>query len=137
MTADTVLSAPLHAAQDEGVVGELKARFSADALTVQTTRTGMPVVWVPREKLKEVLTYLRNLPRPYVMLYDLHGMDERLRTQRRGLPPADFTVFYQLMSIERNSDVMIKVALSMNDLTLPTVTDIWPCLLYTSPSPRD
>ena len=126
MTADTVLSAPLHAAQDEGVVGELKARFSADALTVQTTRTGMPVVWVPREKLKEVLTYLRNLPRPYVMLYDLHGMDERLRTQRRGLPPADFTVFYQLMSIERNSDVMIKVALSMNDLTLPTVTDIWP-----------
>lgn len=126
MTADTVLSAPLHAAQDEGVVGELKARFSADALTVQTTRTGMPVVWVPREKLKEVLTYLRNLPRPYVMLYDLHGMDERLRTQRRGLPPADFTVFYQLMSIERNSDVMVKVALSMNDLTLPTVTDIWP-----------
>lgn len=126
MTADTALSAPLHAAQDEGVVGELKARFSADALTVQTTRTGMPVVWVPREKLKEVLTYLRNLPRPYVMLYDLHGMDERLRTQRRGLPPADFTVFYQLMSIERNSDVMIKVALSMNDLTLPTVTDIWP-----------
>ncbi|MBA1246802.1 NADH-quinone oxidoreductase subunit C/D [Pseudomonas luteola] len=126
MTADTVLSAPLHAAQDEGVVGELKARFSADALTVQTTRTGMPVVWVPREKLKEVLTYLRNLPRPYVMLYDLHGMDERLRTQRRGLPPADFTVFYQLMSIERNSDVMIKVALSMNDLNLPTVTDIWP-----------
>ncbi|MBW5413754.1 NADH-quinone oxidoreductase subunit C/D [Pseudomonas sp. MAG002Y] len=126
MTADTVLSAPLHAAQDEGVVGELKARFSADALTIQTTRTGMPVVWVPREKLKEVLTYLRNLPRPYVMLYDLHGMDERLRTQRRGLPPADFTVFYQLMSIERNSDVMIKVALSMNDLTLPTVTDIWP-----------
>ncbi|TWI53124.1 NADH-quinone oxidoreductase subunit C/D [Pseudomonas duriflava] len=126
MTADTALSAPLHAAQDEGVVGELKARFSADMLIVQTTRTGMPVVWVPREKLKEVLTYLRNLPHPYVMLYDLHGMDERLRTQRRGLPPADFTVFYQLMSIERNSDVMIKVALSINDLTLPTVTDIWP-----------
>jgi NADH-quinone oxidoreductase subunit C/D len=126
MTADTVLSAPLHAAQDEGVIGELKARFGADALTVQTTRTGMPVVWVPREKLKEVLIYLRNLPRPYVMLYDLHGMDERLRTQRRGLPPADFTVFYQLLSIERNSDVMIKVALSMSDLTLPTITDIWP-----------
>ena len=124
--AATTVQQPCDAAQDEGVVGELKARFSADALTVQTTRTGMPVVWVPREKLKEVLTYLRNLPRPYVMLYDLHGMDERLRTQRRGLPPADFTVFYQLMSIERNSDVMIKVALSMNDLTLPTVTDIWP-----------
>jgi NADH-quinone oxidoreductase subunit C/D len=35
-------------------------------------------------------------------------------------------VFYHLMSIERNSDVMIKVALSESDLSLPTVTGIWP-----------
>ena len=61
------------------------------------------------------------------MLYDLHGVDERLRTKRQGLPSgADFTVFYHLMSIERNSDVMIKVALSESDLSLPTVTGIWP-----------
>jgi len=29
------------------------------------------------------------------MLYDLHGVDERLRTKRQGLPSGvDFTVFY-------------------------------------------
>ena len=60
------------------------------------------------------------------MLYDLHGVDERLRTHRRGLPSADFSVFYHLMSLERNSDVMIKVALSERDLNLPTATRIWP-----------
>ncbi|KTT33210.1 NADH:ubiquinone oxidoreductase [Pseudomonas oryzihabitans] len=127
MTADTALSASaLAPAGEASVVGELQGQFGADALTLQDTRTGMPVIWVAREKIIEVLRFLRNLPRPYVMLYDLHGVDERLRTHRRGLPNADFTVFYHLMSIERNSDVMLKVALSANDLRLPTATGIYP-----------
>ena len=126
MTADSILSVPPYKADDQDVVVELNSRFGAETFTVQSTRTGMPVLWVARDRLINVLTFLRNLPRPYVMLYDLHGVDERLRTQRRGLPGADFTVFYHLMSLERNSDVMIKVALSERDLNLPTVTGIWP-----------
>ncbi|WP_145008988.1 NADH-quinone oxidoreductase subunit C/D [Pseudomonas oryzihabitans] len=127
MTADTALSASaLAPAGEASVVGELQGQFGADALTLQDTRTGMPVIWVARERIIEVLRFLRNLPRPYVMLYDLHGVDERLRTHRRGLPNADFTVFYHLLSIDRNSDVMLKVALSANDLRLPTATGIFP-----------
>ena len=127
MTADTALSASALAPTGEAsVVGELQGQFGADALTLQDTRTGMPVIWVARERIIEVLRFLRNLPRPYVMLYDLHGVDERLRTHRRGLPNADFTVFYHLLSIDRNSDVMLKVALSANDLRLPTATGIFP-----------
>lgn len=127
MTADTALSASaLAPAGDASVVGELQGQFGADALTLQDTLTGMPVIWVARERIIEVLRFLRNLPRPYVMLYDLHGVDERLRTHRRGLPNADFTVFYHLLSIDRNSDVMLKVALSANDLRLPTATGIYP-----------
>lgn len=127
MTADTALSASaLAPAGDASVVGELQGQFGADALTLQDTRTGMPVIWVARERIIEVLRFLRNLPRPYVMLYDLHGVDERLRTHRRGLPNADFTVFYHVLSIDRNSDVMLKVALSANDLRLPTATGIYP-----------
>ncbi|MXS18928.1 NADH-quinone oxidoreductase subunit C/D [Pseudomonas oryzihabitans] len=127
MTADTALSASaLAPAGEASVVGELQGQFGADALTLQDTRTGMPVIWVARERIIEVLRFLRNLPRPYVMLYDLHGVDERLRTHRRGLPNADFTVFYHLLSIDRNSDVMLKVALSVNDLRLPTATGIFP-----------
>ena len=126
MTADSALSIPPYKADDEDIVAELIARFGADTFTLQSTLTGMPVLWVPRERLVEVLRFLRQVSKPYVMLYDLHGIDERLRTQRRGLPAADFTVFYQLMSLERNSDIMLKVALAEKDLNLPTVTGIWP-----------
>src|SRR5690606_2980643 len=126
MTTDSALYIPPYKADDQDIVVELTARFGADTFTLQPTLTGMPVLWVPRERLIEVLTFLRQISKPYVMLYDLHGVDERLRTQRRGLPPADFSVFYHLMSLERNSDVMIKVALAENDLNLPTATGIWP-----------
>lgn len=126
MTADSALYIPPYKADDQDIVVELNARFGADLFTVQPTRTGMPVLWVPRERLIEVLSFLRQVRKPYVMLYDLHGVDERLRTQRQGLPAADFSVFYHLMSLERNSDVMIKVALSEKDLCLPTATGVWP-----------
>lgn len=56
--------------------------------------------------------FLKKLPKPYVMLFDLHGMDERLRTHREGLPAADFSVFYHLISIDRNRDIALKVALA-------------------------
>ena len=61
---------------DDQVVNELRQKFGPDAFTFQPTRTGMPVVWVKREQLIEVMQYLKSLPKPYVMLYDLHGVDE-------------------------------------------------------------
>ena len=107
------------------VIIELQARFGSESFVVQPTRTGIPVVWVPRDKIIEVLRFLHTLPRPFVMLYDLHGIDERLRTHRDGLPPADYTVVYHLLSIDRNSDVMLKVPLQEHDLKMPTATDIF------------
>ncbi|MEY4589046.1 MAG: hypothetical protein RL497_1122, partial [Pseudomonadota bacterium] len=94
--------------------------------TFQSTLDNTPTLWVPRELLLDVLRFARQLPRPYVMLYDLSATDERLRQHKHGLPIADFTVFYHLISIDRNSDLRIKVALSGGDLNLPTVTGIWP-----------
>ncbi|AHL75995.1 NADH:ubiquinone oxidoreductase [Stutzerimonas stutzeri] len=126
MTAGNALYIPPYKADDQDIVVELNTRFGAETFTLQPSLTGMPVLWVPREKLIEVLGFLRQLSKPYVMLYDLSATDERLRTNRRGLPPADFSVFYHLMSLERNSDVMIKVALKEGDLNLPTTVAIWP-----------
>lgn len=111
---------------DDPVIGELRNRFGPDAFTVQATRTGVPVVWIKREQLLEVGDFLKKLPKPYVMLFDLHGMDERLRTHREGLPAADFSVFYHLISIDRNRDIMLKVALAENDLHVPTFTKLFP-----------
>lgn len=108
------------------VVRELHAHFGNGVCHFQRTRDGVPTLWVDRQQLKDVLRFLRDVVRPYVMLYDLSAIDEQLRTYRRGQPASEFTVFYHLLSIERNSDVRIKVALSANDLHVPTITDIWP-----------
>jgi NADH-quinone oxidoreductase subunit C/D len=107
------------------VVRELQSRFG-DAIVFQPTKDSVPTLWVPRDQLIEVLRFLRQAPKPYVMLFDLSAIDERLRKHREGQPKSDFTVFYHLLSIERNSDVRIKVALTEGDLSVPTVIGIWP-----------
>ncbi|HQV22104.1 MAG: NADH-quinone oxidoreductase subunit C/D [Moraxellaceae bacterium] len=121
MAEDTAVTAQL-----PEVVRELYAQFGAETFVLQSTKDDVPTLWVGRDKLVEVLRFLRHVSRPYSMLYDLSAMDERLRQHRYGLPAADFTVFYHLLSIERNSDVRIKVALSADSLHVPSVINIWP-----------
>ncbi len=124
MTENVTIS-PVLGAEHE-VVRELHEQFGAEGFVFQTTLDKVPTLWVPRDKLIDVLTFLRKVPRPFVMLYDLSATDERLRQNRLGMPVEDFTVFYHLVSIDRNSDVRIKVALKLDDLKLPTATGIWP-----------
>ena len=107
------------------VINELNQKF-AGQFVMQKTFDDFPTIWVSREQVLEVILYLRKLPQPFVMLLVLSAMDERLRQHRDGLPASDFTVFYHLMSLERNSDIRIKVALKEGDLTLPTATRIYP-----------
>lgn len=111
---------------NDPVLLELRNQFGPDAFSVQATRTGMPVIWVRREQLLEVVDFLKKLPKPYVMLFDLHGVDERQRIHRQGLPEADFSVFYHLISIDRNRDIMLKVALNEKDLNVPSIVSLFP-----------
>ena len=111
---------------DAPVVQELLHRFPHDILHVQNTRMGIPVVWIKRETLLNAIRFLRHAPKPFVMLYDLHATDERLRTHRHGLPASEFTMFYHLLSIERNSDVILKIPLMESDLKMPSITGEFP-----------
>lgn len=111
--------------QDNPVIGELISRFGREMFTLQTSKTGMPVIWLTKSALVDVISFLKKIPKPYNMLYDLHAVDERLRTHREQLVAQDFTVFYHLLSVERNSDVLLKVALSEKSLTLPSITSIF------------
>ena len=91
------------------------------------TADGLPTVWVPAARLHEVLRYLKHeAPKPYKMLYDLTAIDERFRKHREGQPKADFTLVYQLLSVERDrvtprvthqGDVRLKVALQEKMIT--------------------
>ncbi|TDO06731.1 MULTISPECIES: NADH-quinone oxidoreductase subunit C/D [Halomonas] len=113
-------------ASDDPLVGALRQRFGDHALVEQPTLTGLPVLWVARESLVDMLRFLRDMPEPFEMLYDLSAIDERLRTHRRDLPAADFTVFYHVLSVSRNRDLMLKVALQEDDLALPSVVSLYP-----------
>jgi NADH-quinone oxidoreductase subunit C/D len=110
----------------EQLAQDLRKGFGDRVLHEQHTYTGMPVLWVARDALTDVLGYLKGLSGPFDLLYDLSAIDERLRSHRQGLPAADYTVFYHLLSVTRNADIMLKVALPEGDLSLPTATGIFP-----------
>jgi len=107
------------------VLDDLKQRFAN--LTAQQTADGIPTVWVQRDNIVDVLRYLKNeIDRPYKMLFDLSGIDERVRTHRQDQPESDFTVVYQLLSFSRNEFVRLKVALEGETPSVPTITGVWP-----------
>src|ERR1700757_7396 len=107
---------------DEGLWSELLVPS-----VPQTAHDEIPTFWVAKNDIHEAIRSLRcNVPDPYKLLYDVTAIDERARTHRDGQPPKDFTAVYHLYSFGRNKYVRLKVALDENDLTLPTITDIFP-----------
>jgi NADH-quinone oxidoreductase subunit C/D len=110
-----------------GTIAELSDRFGADAIIAQPSRDETPIAWVGAERVREVLQWLKSpAGGRHAMLFDITAIDERARTHREGQPPADFTVVYHLVSLERTRDVRIKVALQGEHPSLRTVTDLWP-----------
>jgi NADH-quinone oxidoreductase subunit C/D len=111
----------------DDVIEQLAEIFGADSVARQATRDAVPTAWIEAQKIHPILAYLKNdIERPYRMLYDLTAIDERVRQNRDGQPPSDFSVVYHLLSFERNEDVRLKVALTEDNGSVPTITDIWP-----------
>jgi NADH-quinone oxidoreductase subunit C/D len=109
------------------IAQELAERLGIAGLIGQPTADGITTLWIPRQELHSLLNHLKSrIASPYGMLFDLTAVDERQRIQRQGLPESDFTVVYHLLSFARNEDIRLKVALRENDLTLPTICDLWP-----------
>ncbi|MBI2893339.1 MAG: NADH-quinone oxidoreductase subunit C/D [Deltaproteobacteria bacterium] len=99
-------------------------RFAARAVADEAR--DVPTFWIDAARIHEVLTFLKDeVERPYRMLYDLTAIDERMRRAAPG-PPREMTVVYHLLSLERNQDVRLKVAVPSEAPAVPTATDIWP-----------
>jgi NADH-quinone oxidoreductase subunit C/D len=111
----------------DSTIIETMSRQFGSAAAKQETHDRIPTFWVKKEEVHGLLRHLKHdVDRPYKMLYDLTAIDERMRTHRDGQPPSDFTVVYHLLSFDRNEYLRIKVALNESQLSLPTITDIWP-----------
>jgi NADH-quinone oxidoreductase subunit C/D len=105
---------------------ELFALLSEDKYTVQQTVDDMLTLWIDAQTLVSTLSLLKGIDKPFAMLFDLFGVDERLRLDKQSLPCKDFTVVYQLFSPERDQNVRLKVALTDENSHIPTITHLWP-----------
>ena len=102
---------------------DLYRKFGQALFIAQPSADETLTLWVPRDRLIDVLQYLKP---KFSMLYDLFTIDERTRANRSGQPASDFTIVYQLLSLDRNEDIRIKVALSESSLNIPTIISLWP-----------
>lgn len=122
-TADNI-AIPADAPQ---IVRELTEQTGIDDFILQPTRDGITTLWIARQNLRALLRYLKlQAPGPYTLLFDLTAVDERQRSHRQGLPAAEFTVVYHLLSLDRNRDIRLKVALLKAYFSIPTISDLWP-----------
>ncbi len=104
----------------EKKIGE---QFPRVSIASQSTVDKIETLWIPRNHLLEIIEYLKQ---DFDMLFDLCGVDERLRVYRSGMPDADYTVIYHFLSIKHLNELRVKVALSESDLTLPSIHTIFP-----------
>ncbi|MFT5321259.1 MAG: NADH-quinone oxidoreductase subunit C/D, partial [Pseudohongiellaceae bacterium] len=113
--------------QMPAVISALYQKFGESSFVRQHTAESMPTLWLGRDKLLEVLAYLKSeyIPR-FEMLLDVTAIDERVRVNRAGQPDSDFTVVYHLISFSGNCDIRLKVALSEADQNIPTIIPLWP-----------
>lgn len=112
--------------QNTEIREKLEQAFGADEFLEQQTSDDFPTLWVGKDKIVEILRYLKEqIDQPFPLLYDLTAIDERSRQNREGQPDSDFTVVYHVLSFERNIDVRLKVALKGEYPSLPTITHLW------------
>lgn len=104
----------------------LQLKFGEDTFTRQATRDGIVTLWMPAQKIVEVLGYLKSgVAKPFNMLYDLSAIDERSRKKESGYPESTFTLVYHLLSFGRNSFIRLKVALAEQFPVVPSITKLW------------
>lgn len=101
---------------------DLFARFGAERFVIQPCADHTPTLWLDRDQLLDTLQHLKQT---FPMLLDLFAIDERLR-EHKPEPATDFTVVYHLMSFNPCEEFRLKVALSLNDLSLPSAVAVWP-----------
>ncbi len=105
---------------------QVRSRFGDDIIAEPVTKDHIVSVWLPLVKLKSVLFYVKNeLPKPFLLLYDLTAIDERSRKKAPDYPSLTFTLVYHLFSFERNEFIRFKIALSGEYPSVPSITNLW------------
>jgi len=104
---------------NQGVVEKLKARLPGAVRSVSEFRGDLTVT-VQREEIVRACEVLKTDPDlAFDMVIDILGVD-MYRPEER------FEVVYNLYSLRNREYVRLKVPVDEQDLTVPTVTGVWP-----------
>ncbi len=107
-------------------IEQLKLKFGDVQFPEQATKDDILTLWLPLDRLKEVLGYLKTeIPQPFTFLHDLTAIDERTRKKDIDYPSSQFTLVYHLLSFDRNSFLRLKVALIGEYPSVPSITKLW------------
>ena len=94
---------------------KLDQQFPGASLFVQQTVDEIATIWVERSRLREIIRFVKDSG--FEMLFDLCGVDERLREHRDGLPAADLAGDDRSLLLK--ASVTLR-AVAGNDQTRPT-----------------
>ena len=109
------------------VMAELAARFGPALLGVQATCDAFPTLWITTEAAPAIHRFLKeDVERPFPLLADLWAIDETARRHREGQPPSGITLATHLISLERNADIRLKVALDAAAPRARSLAGIYP-----------
>ncbi len=109
------------------IVTDLQERFPQVPFTQQQTADDVSTLWVDQQHVNDVLAYLKSeIERPYPMLFTLFATDERARRVKPNQPQCEFSVTYQLLSMERNEDIRLKAPLQGEYPSISSITSLWP-----------
>lgn len=108
----------------EPLLHQLEQSFGAGQLVRQNTCDGILTLWLKASLLTKALEQVRE--KSYDLLFDLYGVDERLRNNTEQLPLSDFTVVYHLSSLTLRQEIRFKVAVTAKECSLPSICQQWP-----------
>lgn len=98
------------------VIESLRDTFG-DAIWRVETYAGEDTVFVEKERIREVSRYLRE-ELGFTYFADLGGIDRFEETDR-------YEVFYNVISLERQKRIRLKVRVDEDDMHVPSVVSVW------------
>jgi len=98
----------------------VRAAVAEDAVVDARFERGKATLDVDPPRVHDVIAYLRDEDEePYGFLASLHGCDYLPEEPRLG-------VHYQLLSMERRDRLGVRARVTVEEPTVPTVTDLFP-----------
>lgn len=111
---------------ENAIILELLRNFGEKNFFFQKSNLDFPIFWIKKKILLDLVKFLRFYKKnPDIMLFDLHGVDERLRQHRNHIPKCDFSVFYHFFFLKDNHDIMFKIALLEKNLNISSISAIF------------